>query len=118
MPSDTINALRKYLKLFQDKGHHGIHVKNNVTVAEKKIVAVCLQLHEVSALPFETVVGVPAGLTDCFMPDFLMLFDFLLQQAKTKALDTDIHEGGTVEQVKIILSETVDVYHNLCTTGK
>ena len=46
MFQDTINALKKYLKLFEDKGI-GIFHNKNVTVAEKEIMAICLQLNEV-----------------------------------------------------------------------
>ena len=35
----------------------------NVTVAEKKIAAVCLQLNELGAFPDETVIDVLTGLT-------------------------------------------------------
>ena len=47
-----------------------------------------------------------------------MLFDFLLQQAKVNALDTDTHEENTLEQVKAILSKAVGAYHSLCKVGK
>ena len=46
MPCKTISAFTKYLKLFKDKDLCRIHGKN-VSVAEKEIVAVCLQLNEV-----------------------------------------------------------------------
>ena len=41
MSHDMINALRRYLKLFGDKGICRIHGKN-VTVAAKEIMAVYL----------------------------------------------------------------------------
>ena len=53
---------------------------------------VCLQLNEVGDLPYETVIDVLTGLTNCSVPDLVKLFDFLLQQAKMKALDTDMKE--------------------------
>ena len=40
---DIINALRKYLKLFEDKDLHNVCVEN-VTIAKKDVVNVCLQL--------------------------------------------------------------------------
>ena len=52
-------------------------------------------------------------LTNCLVPDFPKLFEFLLQQTKAKALDTDNHEGNTFEQVKTILSKVVDAYHSV-----
>ena len=55
MSQDTNNALKKYLKLFKDKGLCRIHGKN-MTVAEMEINAVCLLLNEVDALPYETVI--------------------------------------------------------------
>ena len=64
-----------------------------------------------------TVTNVLTGLTNS-VPDSVKQYDFLLQQAKAKALDTDSHEGNTLEQVKTILSQDVDAYHNLCTAGK
>ena len=69
-------------------------------------------------LIYETVIGVLTGLTNCSMPDFLMLLDLLLQQVNAKAVDTDTHEKDILEQVKTILNKTVDVYHSLCTIGK
>ena len=66
----------------------------NLTVAEKEIVAVCLCLSQLGTLPYETVVDVLTGLTNCSVPDFVKLFDFLLQQAKVKALNADTQEGN------------------------
>ena len=63
-PHDTINTLRRYLNLFDDKGLCRICGKN-VTVAEKDIVTVCFQLNEVGDLPCETVTDVFTGLTNC-----------------------------------------------------
>ena len=107
----------KHPKLFEDKGLHRICGKN-VTVAEKEIVNVCLWLNREGALTYETVIDMLTGLTNCSVTDFVKLFDFLLQKAKVKALDTDIHEGNTLEQVKAILSKTTYVYQAFCTEGK
>ena len=41
MSQDTINALKKYLKLFEDNVLHRI-CGENIIVTEKEIVAVCL----------------------------------------------------------------------------
>ena len=65
-------------------------------------------------VPYETVIDVPTGLTNCSVPDFAKLFDFLLQQAMVKALDNDTHEGNMLQQVKAILSIAVDACHSLC----
>ena len=61
----------------------------NVTVAEKEIVALSLWLYEVGSSPYETVIVVLTSLTNCSVPAFVKLFDFLLQQAKVKALEAD-----------------------------
>ena len=114
---DTIRALRKYLKLFEDPCLQTICCKN-VTVAENATVNLCLWLNEVSVLTYEIVVDVLTGLTNCSVPDIVKLFNFLLQQAKMKALDTVTHEGNTLEQIKVILSKAVDVCHSLCTADK
>ena len=58
------------------------------------------------------------GLINCSVPDFVKLFDLLLQQGKAKALDNDIHEGSMLEQVKTILSKAVYAYLCQCTVGK
>ena len=79
---------------------------------EKEIVAVFLWLNEVGALLYEIVIDVLTCLTNCSIPDFVKLFDFLLQQCKSKAFDTDTHERNTLEQVKIILSLAVDAHHD------
>ena len=79
MSWDTIMALKKYLKLFEEKGLRRIRGKN-VVIAEKEIMAVCTRLKEVNALPDETVVDVLEGLTNCSVPDFTKLFDFLFRQ--------------------------------------
>ena len=63
MSHDTINALKKYLNLFEDKGLCRIHGEN-VTVAEKEKVAVCLGLNEMGALTYEMLIAVLAGLTN------------------------------------------------------
>ena len=99
-----MNALKKYLKLFEDKSLCRICGKN-VTVAEKEIVAACLQLNEVGVLTYETLIDVPTGLTNYSVPDCVKLFDFLLHQAKVKALDADTHEGNIFKQINAILSK-------------
>lgn len=118
MSRDTITALKKYLKLFEEKGLRRIRGEN-VVVAEKEINAVCTRLNEVGALPEETVVDVLEGLTNCSVPDFTKLFDFLLQAARVNALDLDeANKGDTLAQVKQIMAKAVDAYHALCTAGK
>ena len=81
-------------------------------------MVVCLQLNEVGALPYKRLTDVLTGLTNWSVPDFVRLFNFLLQQAKMKALDTDAHAVNMLEQVKAILSKSVDAYNSLCTAGK
>ena len=103
--------------MHEDKGPHRI-LGENVTVAAKRIVAVCLQLNEVGALPYETMMDVLTGLTNSSISDFVRLFGFLLQQAKEKPLDADIYERNTLENVKSILSKANDFYHSLCAAGK
>ena len=56
----------------------------NVTLAETKIVDVCLKLNEVNALAYEAVVNVLTALTNCSVSDFVKLFDFLMWQARRK----------------------------------
>ena len=63
-----------------------------MTVAEKEVVAVCLHVNEVHTLLYGKVIDVIRGLSNCSVPDFVMLFDFLWQQVKAKALDTDTHK--------------------------
>ena len=116
---DTINALKKYLKLFEEKGLRRIRGEN-VVIAEKEINAVCSRLSEVNALPDETVVDVLTGLTNCSVPEFTKLFDYLLQGARVNALDMngDLTGDDTLTQIKNIMSKAVDAYHALCTAGK
>ena len=81
-------------------------------------MAICLQLNEVDALPYKTVIDELTGLTNCSVPDFVKLFDFLFQQNKMKALNTDTHEGNTLGHIKTILNKAVVAYHSLCTADK
>ena len=113
----TINALRKYFKLFAEKCLCIIYGEN-VIVAEKEMMDVCFLLNEVDVLPNETVINLLTGLINFSVPDFVKLFDFLLQQAKAKVLDTDTHERDTFEQVKTFLSKAVDADPSLHTTSK
>jgi hypothetical protein len=120
MSRDTIQALKKYIKLFEEKGLRRIRGEN-VVVAKKELKAVCTRLKEVNALPDETVVDILEGLTNCSVPEFTKLFDFLLQAARADALDLnnlDEESDDTLGQVKHILSKAVDSYHALCTAGK
>ena len=78
-------------------------------------MAVCHQLSDLGGLTYEKVIDVITGLTICSVPDFVKLFDFLLQQAKVKAVDIDTHEGNILKQIEEILSKAVD--HSLCTAG-
>jgi len=118
MSRDTITALKKYLKLFEEKGLRRI-CGENVVIAEKEVNAVCTRLKEVNALPDETVVDVLEGLTHCSVPEFTKLFDFLLQAARVDALDLDnATKGDTLSKVKEIMNKAVESYHALCTAGK
>ena len=78
MSHDTINALKKYLKTFEEKGLRRIRGEN-VTVVEKEINAVCARLDENNALPEEIVVDVLTRLIHCLVPEFVEFFKFLLQ---------------------------------------
>ena len=104
-------------EVLEDKGLCRICGKN-MTAAEKEIVAVCLWLNKVGLLTYQTVIEVLTGLRNCSVPDFVKLFDFLLQQAKVEALDTDSHTGNILKQIKAILSKAVDVYQSLCSAGE
>jgi hypothetical protein len=119
MSRDTINALKKYLKLWEEKGLRRIRGEN-VVIAEKEIIAVCTRLHEVNSLPDETVADILEGLTNCSVPEFTKMFDWQLQGIKVRSLklEEDNMEGDTLEMVKEILTEAVDAYHALCTAGK
>ena len=116
---DTIAALKKCLKNFEEKGLRAIEGEN-VSTAERKINAVCARLHENDSLPDETVVDILTGLTNCSVPDFTDLFNFLLQMARANALqlDHDSSKKDTLEDVKNIMIKAVDAYHALCTAGK
>ena len=118
MSRDTITALKKYLKYFEEKGLRRIRGEN-VVVAEKEIVAVCTRLNEVNALPEETVVDVLTGLTHCSVPEFKELFMFFLQAARAQALDVNnSFKDDTLKEVKTLLSRAIESYHALCTAGK
>ena len=58
------------------------------------------------------------GLTNYSLPDFVKLFNFLLQWAQPKDLDTGTHEWNTLEQVKTILRKAVDAIGSLCSANK
>ena len=58
------------------------------------------------------------SLINCSVHFFVKLFDFLWEQAKAKAIDTDTHKGNTLKWIDATLSEAVDAYHSLCTAGK
>ena len=94
MSCDTITALKKYLKIFEEKGLCRICGKN-VAVAEKEINVVCSCLDKIGALPEETVVNVLNGLMNCFVLKFTKLFDFMLQAVCVDALDfnTDLDDN-------------------------
>ena len=118
MSRETINALKKYLKIFEEKGLRKIRVKK-VAVAEKEVVAVCSRLQEAKALPDETVVDVLTGLTLCSVPEFTKMFDFALQRKRMEALElADETEQDTLKEIKAIMSKAVDSYHSLCMAGK
>ena len=118
MSRDTVTALKKYLKLLEEKGLRRYPGENMATL-QKEALAVCVRLNEVNALPDETVVDILTGLTRCSVPEFTKLFDFVLQGARADALDLGINSGGdTLADIKIILAKAVDAYHALCTAGK
>ena len=84
---DTINALRKYLKLFEDM---------------KEDTGCMSPIKWSGTLVCETVNDMLTDMTNCSVSNFVKVFYFLLKQAKAKALDTDTHEGDTLKQVKTI----------------
>ena len=69
-----------HLKLFEDKGLHRI-CGSNVTVAE----------NDVGALPYEMMIDALTDLTSYFVKPF----DFPMQQAKVKSLNTDTQRKCT-----------------------
>ena len=117
MSRDTIQALKKYLKLFQEKGLRRIRGEN-VVIAQKELLAVCTRLDKVNALPSETMIDVLEGLTNFSVPDFTKLFDFFHQLARAASLDDDHEDDDTLKEIKKILTKAVDEYHALCTAGK
>ena len=88
MSCDTITALKKYLKIFKEKGLYGMCGKN-VTVVEKEINVVCSLLNEMGALPEETADNVLNKLTHCSVTKLTKLFDFMLQAARVDVLNLD-----------------------------
>ena len=118
MSRDTINALKKYLKIFEEKGLRRIRGEN-VAIAEKEVNAVCARLNKVKALPDKTVVNVLTGLTNCSVPEFKSLFDFMLQAARIQALKlNESPPGDTLQNMREIMAKAVDAYHALCAAGK
>ena len=77
MPCSTVDALRKCLKVFEDRGLCMI-CGNNVTVTKREIVVICLLLIEVGAFHHETVNDILRSLRYYSMSDIVKLFDFLL----------------------------------------
>ena len=117
MSHDTINAFKKYLKLFQEKGLCRVRGEN-VVIAQKEIIAVCIRLKEVNALPEETVINVLEGLANCLVPDFTKLFNFYLQMSQATHEEDEKGVTDTLAFIKKHLNKAVDEYHALCTAGK
>ncbi len=120
MSRDTIQALKKYLKLFEEKGLRHV-CSENVVVVEKDIIVVFSRLKEVDTLSNETVINVLTGLTLCSVPKFSKVFDHLLQAAKAQSLVLDKdeqEERNNLSNIKEIMSRAVKAYHALCTAFK
>ena len=115
---DTITALKKYLKIFEKKGLCGIWGEN-MTVAEKEINIACSCLDEIGALPEETAVDILTRLVNCSVPELTKLFDLMLQAACVDVLDLNADPNdNTLLQIKMIMTNAVDVYHALCISRK
>ena len=71
----TINAFRKYLKLFEDKTIHWSH-EVKVTIMKKEIGVVCISLKEVDALPDKTLMYLQVW-KFFSVPGFMKLLIFL-----------------------------------------
>lgn len=67
-----------------------------------------------------TTVDILTGLTNCSVPEFTKLFDFVLQAKKLGSLDDDDNtiSSGTLDDIKRIMTRAVEAYHSLCTSGK
>ena len=119
MSRDTVTALKSISSYWRRRAYVDTQ-GGGMEILQKEALALCVCLNEVNALPEETEVDILTGLTCCSVPEFTKLFDFLLQGARSNALDIYgmISQDDTLAQVKIILSKAVDAYHALCTAGE
>jgi len=83
MSRDTIDALKKYLKIFQEKGLRWVRGES-VVLAQKQLLAVCTRLNEVNSLPGESVNDILQGLNYCSVPEFAGVFGHYLITACAK----------------------------------
>ena len=135
MSRETIDAMKAYLKIFKDKGLRRFRGEN-VTTAEREVVAVCTRLDEADALPNETVIDVLEGLTLCSVEKFVETFNLILQMERVTALnvnpnldESDLDDlmmsgiapaaanGNTLVRLKHYFSKAVDLYHSLNTSN-
>jgi hypothetical protein len=90
MNRETTVALVNFLKLFWNKGLH-CYQGENLTLAQKELLAVCSHLAEAKELPQEKPVDLLTGLTLCLVNQFKTLFEHKLQVAKAESLVGNHH---------------------------
>lgn len=73
MSRNVVIVLKKYLKIFEDKGLMCIKGES-ISPAEGKLVAASSHLNEVGSLPDKTLIDILNCLTKCSVEDFLNLY--------------------------------------------
>mmetsp|Transcript_7314 Transcript_7314/g.15019 ORF Transcript_7314/g.15019 Transcript_7314/m.15019 type:complete len:368 (+) Transcript_7314:1137-2240(+) len=117
---DTTAALKKFLKVFEQKGLQRIKGEN-VVITKKEMLAVCRQLFSTGE-PQQTTIDILKGLKRCSMKSFQDLFDSNLQDATKTLLElTSTRPWGhdnVYNEVAMFMMKAVEYYHNLHTANQ
>ncbi len=123
MSSNIINALKNFLKIFENKGLTQIQGKN-VSVITKQLHTA---MDEVGTLPHETYGDILHGFTKCSNGDFKTVFQHLLTQERINHISsntpiTTFHGSTssepTVSKINQFLYDTNDLYNKFATSNK
>jgi hypothetical protein len=117
---EIVDALKSFLKLFKNKGLKRLYKGENVTLAQKQIMAVVRRLHGAGELPKETPIDVLEGLRLCSVQEFSDLFDSFLQDAKKESLISGMRHSrrDAFLETKVILHNAWQTFDTMCTAKK
>jgi hypothetical protein len=120
MSNMVIMLLQRYLKQFAQEGIAKVPNKD-FCVCSKQLVAMCMRLAEVNALPQESIGFILEGLTRCSVLEFKDIHRLLCTTHKVRqmrAVTGRRDSSATLAHIQRICKEACEVFHSMNLTNK